>query len=648
MEQEEFETLVKRLETYARAHPRSYKLRVALLASLGYAYLLFVLVMLFLATVLLALTLRSGTMWAIKLLIPLLALIWTMLRAMWVTMPEPEGMPVKRPDAPQLFTTIEEIRKRLRAPRTDTILLTYDFNAAVFYRPRLGIFGWPRRYLILGYPLMQALTPEQFRAVIAHEFGHVSGNHGRFGSWIYRIRQTWGQLLQNLQQRRHWGSGIFMRFSQWYSPLFNAYSFVLARTHEYEADRTAAEVTSNQVMAESLIAIEVRNRFLNESFWPSYWKQTGENREPPADAVTTAGREVTQALPAERASQWLVAGFTRKTTYFDTHPALTDRLAALGFAVPSPEQGAGHWESGLAEPLSETAAKKFLDTNADRLIAPLNANWRNKVAPRWHDAFDHLRETRKTLTALQEKAQAQPLTAEEIWKHAWCTLELSGSEAALPLLHKVVIENPEHAAANYQLGQILLGQGDAEGVTYLEKAMARDPMAGSRGCRLLSAFYAAHGQAADAQASLRRATEQERIIAAAQRERAKVIYSDPLEPHALSPADLAPLREVLSGFQNVDRAYLVRKKVRFLPQLPFHVLGIMRRQNWFEMNPQRPSQELVRTIAKRVRLKGTCRIVVFTSRNKWKKSLEKVPGSEIYAGRGKARSLPGSVPLPFP
>jgi Zn-dependent protease with chaperone function len=638
MEQEQFEALVKRLETYARAHPQRYKLRVALLAGLGYAYLLFVLVALLVAAGLLALAFRVAAFLAIKLAIPLLALIGAVLRAMWVTMPEPEGVLVKRSDAPQLFATLEEIGKRLRSPRPHTVLLTFDFNAGVTHRPRLGIFGWPKRYLILGYPLMQALTPEQFRAVIAHEFGHLSGNHGRFAGWIYRIRQTWNQLLQNLQQSRRWGSAIFIEFSQWYAPLFNAYSFVLARAHEYEADRAAAEVTSRQAMAESLIATEVRSRFLIKSFWPAFWKQTGEQREPPADAVATAGRQVTQSLPVERASEWMAEGFHRATTYFDTHPALVDRLTALGYAASSPEQSAVPGKFSFAEAVVETAAIRFLGTNAGRLVATLNAQWKKKVLPKWHDAFDHLRETRQTLATLEEKAQTQTLSPEETWRHAWCTLELKGHEAAAPLLQKIVAQTPEHVSANYWLGQILLGQGDAAGATYLEKAMACDPMIVAPGCRLLSAFYATRGQAAEAQSCLRRGTEQQKIIAKAERERATAVYSDPFEPHALSTAELAPLREILSWFDAVEHAYLVRKKVQFLPQKPFYVLGILRRRNWFERNPQRESQDLANMLAKRVRLGSGCRVVVFTARSNWKKSLLKIPGSEIYVGGEKARA----------
>src|SRR5208337_2470315 len=107
MEQEQFIALVSWLDTYARAHPRRYKLRVALLAVLGYAYLLLVLVVLFAATGLLALAFRSAPFWAIKLAIPLLALMGAVLRALWVNMPNPEGVPLKPPDAPQLFSTLE-------------------------------------------------------------------------------------------------------------------------------------------------------------------------------------------------------------------------------------------------------------------------------------------------------------------------------------------------------------------------------------------------------------------------------------------------------------------------------------------------------------------------------------------------------------
>ena len=213
----------------------------------------------------------------------------------------------------------------------------------------------------------------------------------------------------------------------------------------------------------------------------------------------------------------------------------------------------------------------------------------------------------------------------------------------MPLLQGIVAKNPGHVAANLYLGQILLKQGDAAGAGYLEKAMACDPLTVVQGCRLLGAFYAARGQTADAQNCFQRAAAQEKILVAADRERARATHNDPLEPHALSPAELAPLREKLSWYAAVERAYLVRKKVQFLPQRPFYVLGVLRRRKWLEGNPQRVSREIAQMIVKRVRLNGKCLVLVFTRSSKWRKPLAKIPDSEIYVGGKKAQALPAGT-----
>jgi hypothetical protein len=41
--QEEFDALIEKLEDFSRKHPRGYRLRVALFAILGYAYIFLVL-----------------------------------------------------------------------------------------------------------------------------------------------------------------------------------------------------------------------------------------------------------------------------------------------------------------------------------------------------------------------------------------------------------------------------------------------------------------------------------------------------------------------------------------------------------------------------------------------------------------------------
>src|ERR1044072_3131247 len=240
MTHEEYLEMVRRLEEFAGREPKKYALRVGVLAALGYAYVLLVLA--FVATLiylLFWLTFLGGrfNFYVIKFGWVLLMLAWVVLRALWVRLPAPEGIRLTREQAPRLFELADELAAKLEAPRVHVLQVDGEYNASLAQVPRLGPFGWQRNYLTLGLPLMQALTPEQFRAVLAHELGHLSGNHGRFGSWVYRVRQTWVQLLVRLEREERWGAFAFTKFVNWFAPYFNAYSFVLARRHEYEADK---------------------------------------------------------------------------------------------------------------------------------------------------------------------------------------------------------------------------------------------------------------------------------------------------------------------------------------------------------------------------------------------------------------------------
>ena len=66
---------------------------------------------------------------------------------------------------------IEEVRCKAAAPRVHEVLLTNDVNAAVVQVPRLGMFGWQKNYPILGLPLMQLMSPEELKAVLATSSG---------------------------------------------------------------------------------------------------------------------------------------------------------------------------------------------------------------------------------------------------------------------------------------------------------------------------------------------------------------------------------------------------------------------------------------------------------------------------------------------
>ncbi|HTE21250.1 MAG TPA: M48 family metallopeptidase, partial [Armatimonadota bacterium] len=280
MNREQYQALIRRLEEYARRNPGGYRLRVGLLAALGYGYLLFILAILagLLAVLVLAFT-RGGTNFIVaKLGWVLIVLAAAIVRAMWVGIPAPSGIELRRDDAPELFGMLDEVRAALRTPRFDHVLLTDEFNAAAAQRPRLGVLGWQKNYLMLGLPMMQALSPEELRAIVAHELGHLSGNHARFGGWIYRVEAAWARLLQRFHEEGNHAAILFERFFNWYVPFFDAYSFVLRRANEYMADECSAEVVGRETTARALFRTEIAGRVLAEHYWPSVYERA--NRSP--------------------------------------------------------------------------------------------------------------------------------------------------------------------------------------------------------------------------------------------------------------------------------------------------------------------------------------------------------------------------------
>jgi Zn-dependent protease with chaperone function len=632
MTHEEFVEMVGRLEGFARREPSRYALRVGLLALVGYAYLLLVLTGVLLLVG--GLVYVGSFNWAvIKIGWILLTFAALVLRAMWVRMPPPGGIELTRAEAPRLFALIDELKARLVSPRIYRVLLDGDFNASVTPVPRLGPLGWHRHYLTLGLPLMQALSPEQFRAVLAHELGHLSGNHGRFSSWIYRVRLTWLQLLARLQAEERWGSAIFVKFFNWYAPYFDAYSFVLARQHEYEADRAAADVTSGQTAGEALVAVNIKGARLSEEFWPEVFKRADAEREPVRGAYLRMSSFLREPVPEAAGAGLLRRSLMQETGYGDTHPSLAARLSALGQIPADGAAAAAEWaERHEFPPLSESAAMHFLGASHQKLAESLDAAWVEAVGPHWRERHEYATQSRRKLAALDERAAAgEALTPDELWDRAYWTAEFRGDEAAEPRLRELLERRPNHAAANFSLGQMLLGRGDEAGVPLLERAMETDPDAVPPACDMIYGFLRERGRDEEAEAYRKRLFKHYDALESAQDERNHFKDGDRLLPHGLPAEDVARLREQLRNFDNLRAAYLARKDVTHFTNKPVYVLAVETDGRWYKISSDEADTELLHNLSARMQMPGESFFVVLNGNFKrTKKALSELDGALVY------------------
>lgn len=538
MSEKQFEQLVRRLEAYAQKHPAQYKVKVALVAALGYAYVLVVLGLALATGAWLILWLKEGGsshLSSIKLLFGLGILAAIILRAFWVRLARPAGYEVRREDAPRLFLLIDKLTHALGTPLFRHVLIVNDLNAAVAQRPRLGIFGWYQNYLLLGLPLMLAMTPAQFRAVLAHEFGHLGHHHGRFSGWIYRTRSVWSRLLEELRTRDHWGSGLFTRFLGWYAPFFNAYSFVLARAQEYEADRQAARLVGLHAMKDALASLQVIARLMDELYWPALNRRTITNPTPPASHLDELITVLQRETPRDRIRKWLHDAMQQTTNYTDTHPALADRLAALDQLSEKPNAPEPPADFPLLrDPHEATAANYYLEAHATATREALDRSWAESVAEEWKQKHQEMAAARARCQALSDKSATVGLSIDELWEYA-CQMEAFESDrAALPLLQQLLTKAPTHAEANLAVGRLLLAQDDQSGLLYLEKALAADREAVIPACALASSFLERRGNHKESMRYRIKAQRQRQQLLDAEAERSTVNPGESFEPQGLS------------------------------------------------------------------------------------------------------------------
>lgn len=576
MDAQGFAQTVARLERRSAAHPRLYLAQVALVALLGFALILALVagaglgLVALLGLVVAVLVSGGGALLLLfklgKLLLLLGVPLWFLMRqsmaALFTRLPAPQGQPLTRAQAPALWAALDGMRSRLRGPRVHQVLLDDAMNAAVVQRPLLGLIGFPRNHLILGLPLLEAMTPDEALAVVAHEYGHLAGAHGRFGAFIYRLRRSWAGVAGVAQQWQGFFGRLLGRAVGAYAPWFNAYTFVLARANEYQADRSGADLVGARVMADALkrsnLAGPQHQAFLGEVF-----AQVAEQPHPPADLALRWSQLA--AGSDARAQRWLSDALDHVGDVADTHPTLRQRLAALAqldaaAEAPPPRQG-------------PSAAEAWLGTALPALREQFQRQWHAAVADGWQQRHQEIAQQRSRLATLRAQARR---SGDEEFERLRLTSLLEPAADLRADLAALLARQPEHAAAEYLLALAELAHDDADGLARLDRLMARDPEATLPACERAHAWCLAQGQASRAEAYAARWRERATL------EQARRAQAERLDPaHALAPAALddGPRQAVAAVLQRLDRRgiralYLVRRVLPADPQHGSWVLGL--------------------------------------------------------------------------
>jgi len=196
-------------------------------------------------------------------------------------MNDPQGVEVTPQDQPELYSYLHKLADEIGAPRPHRVFLTPEVNAAVFYDlSLLNLIIPSKKNLIIGMGLVNVLNLSEFKAVLAHEFGHFAQSTMMVGRWVYIAQQ----IISHMVSVRDWLDGLVRFVSRidlriaWVGwilqiVLWSLRSLMevlfriviiaeraLSREMEFNADLVAVSVTGSDELVNALYKLQVADR----------------------------------------------------------------------------------------------------------------------------------------------------------------------------------------------------------------------------------------------------------------------------------------------------------------------------------------------------------------------------------------------------
>ena len=340
---------------------------------------------------------------------------------------EAPGPYLDRASHPKLFDELDGIAAALNEPVPREVYLLGQVNA--FVADRGGIMGFgSRRVMGIGLPLLSILTVSELRGVLAHEFAHYYSGDTRLGPWVYKTQSAMIRTFENVGKLGSVGRVAAFQMMhlvvtfvlKQYFVLFLRVIHSVSRRQEYRADELAGLVAGAVPLVEGLRKIHGASLA-----WPVYW-----NAEVipvlQQDCVPAVGDGFARFLAAPQIAVQVSHGIEQeilqgKTSPYDTHPPLRDRIAALERLSTSSPVHDSELASSLMNPV-ESAEIQFLEfLNPKRPVSSLRRVGWDEIAdqvtiPSWKSAVNEYASFFQGVTAesLPEIAKKFPEMAASI------------------------------------------------------------------------------------------------------------------------------------------------------------------------------------------------------------------------------------------
>jgi len=245
------------------------------------------------------------------------------------------GQPTNPLDQPRLMLLVRNIAKKVGTRPPDNVIVGMDANffATHAHVHMPGVNGHTRgRSLFLSVPLMRGLSVAELSSVIAHEMAHFRNKDALYSQSfapIYaRLADAGNPQNPNQRSRNPFSIGV-RALTGFLVEAFHSNVAKVSQKREYAADQAAAEATSPQDVASSLMKVSIMAHIwhrelvtLHERVHRGRFSRNISRNFAEALRYDLDKDKITDAVASIMA--WQIPHPT------DSHPATEERIQAVG------------------------------------------------------------------------------------------------------------------------------------------------------------------------------------------------------------------------------------------------------------------------------------------------------------------------------
>jgi Zn-dependent protease with chaperone function len=191
-------------------------------------------------------------------------------------------------EQPRLFAFVRRLCDEIDAPFPKRIFVSYEVNAAVFYDESLAsLFRPSPKNLLIGLGLVNLVNLSEFKAILAHEFGHFRQSSMKLGTYVYQVNRLIGDIVFARGRLDAWaremchrddGAALVIGWSIYLAltgfrlvieGFFFAINFLnmsLSRQMEFNADLVAVSVSGSDPIINGLVRAGFGDLALMQAF----------------------------------------------------------------------------------------------------------------------------------------------------------------------------------------------------------------------------------------------------------------------------------------------------------------------------------------------------------------------------------------------